>query len=166
MPKGTSFPNLLFHDPSHSPSVFVLFIFNPEKEPNFSSRENKDIAEESSRVKAVVSSARRHITESFDWIVLPIWLEQEVLQQEWKVTLRKGTLVSRRKERSLKYIHYLQRSWWCYDKIIQLRKFGPKSLCLEPRSLVTSFQGVKGFCKIEKKSHPFFFFILFDNVKN
>lgn len=57
MPKGSSFPNLLFHDPSHSPSVFVLFIFNPEKEPNFSSRENKDIAEESSRVKVVVSSA-------------------------------------------------------------------------------------------------------------
>ena len=54
MPKGSSFPNLLFHDPSHSPSVFVLFIFNPEKEPSFSSRENKDIAEESSRVKVVV----------------------------------------------------------------------------------------------------------------
>lgn len=137
MPKGSSFPNLLFQDPSHSPSVFVLFIFNPEKEPSFSSRENKDIAEESSRVKVVVSSALQtkfsHITGSFDWIVLPIWLQQEVLQQEWKVTLRKGTLVSRRKERSLKYIHYLQRSSWCYDKIIQLRKFGPKSLCLEPR---------------------------------
>ena len=57
MPKGSSFPNFPFQDYSHSPSFFVLFIFTPEKVVNFSSRENKDIAEKSSRIKAVVSSA-------------------------------------------------------------------------------------------------------------
>lgn len=57
IPKSSSLPSLHFHAPNHKPSVFDLFIFKPERSPNWSRRSNKDAADKSSQIKAVVSSA-------------------------------------------------------------------------------------------------------------